>query len=216
MSRHDPLYDWTRAVTIHFPHLSRPQTTVLALWSFGMVLARSCGLSAVATMLSPLLSRSFNTVRQRLREWYQPAARQAGEHRRELDVTTCFAPLLAWVLQGWPVRRLALALDATTLFDRLVVLSLSVVYRGTAIPVAWTVLRANVPGAWKPHWLRLLRWFQGQIDPDWMVIVLTDRGLYAPWLFQAIRRLGWHPLMRITRATGSGPRDGFIPGRCGG
>lgn len=199
MSRHDPLYDWTSAVTTHFPRLSKPQAAVLALWSFGMVLARSCGLSAVATALSPLLSQSWNTVRQRLREWYKPAARKAGTHRRELDVTTCFAPLLAWILQGWPARRLALALDATPLFDRLVVLSLSVVYRGTAIPVAWKVLRANVPHAWKPEWLKLLRWFHGQIDPDWLVLVLTDRGLYAPWLFRAIVRLGWHPLMRITR-----------------
>jgi hypothetical protein len=199
MSRHDPLYDWTDAVTTHFPHLSKPQAVVLALWSFGMVLARSCGLSAVATALSPLLSQAWNTVRQRLREWYKPAARKAGQHRRELDVPTCFAPLLAWILQGWPTPRLALALDATPLFDRLVVLSLSVVYRGTAIPVAWKVLRANVPGAWKPHWLKLLQWFQGQIASDWMVVVLTDRGLYAPWLFQAIIRLGWHPMMRITR-----------------
>jgi hypothetical protein len=29
------------------------------------------------------------------------------------------------------------------------------------------------------------------------VIVLTDRGLYAKWLFQAIQRQGWHPFMRI-------------------
>src|SRR4029434_6741059 len=29
------------------------------------------------------------------------------------------------------------------------------------------------------------------------VIVLTDRGLYAPWLFWRIVRLGWHPFVRI-------------------
>jgi hypothetical protein len=205
MSRHDPLYDWTASVTTHFPHLSKPQAAVLALWSFGMVLARSCALTAVANALSPLIGRCWNTVRERLRDWYKPAARKSGKHRRELDVSACFAPLLAWILEGWPCRRVALALDATSLFDRLVVLSLSIVYRGTAIPVAWKVLHANKPHSWKPEWLRLLRWFHNRIDPDWMVIVLTDRGLYAPWLFHAITRLGWHPMMRITR------RNQFLP-----
>src|SRR5512144_2945898 len=101
MARHNPLYDWTGAVTTHFPHLSKPQATVLALWSFGMVLARSCTLSAVTTALFPLLGRCWNSVRQRLREWYKPAARKAGQCRRELDVSACFAPLLAWILEGW-------------------------------------------------------------------------------------------------------------------
>ena len=104
MSRHDPLDDWTNEVTTQFPHLSKPQAAVLALWSFGIVLAHCCTLSAVATMLSPRIGRSYNTVRQRLREWYKPASDKAGEHRRELEVTTCFAPLLAWILKNWPRR----------------------------------------------------------------------------------------------------------------
>ena len=199
MSRHDPLYDWTAEVATQFPHLSQPQAAVLALWSFGIVLARSCTLSAVANILSPLIGRCYNTVRQRLRDWYKAAPDKAGPHRRELDVTTCFAPLLAWILKNWPCPRVALALDATSLADRLTVLSLSLVYRGTAIPVAWTVLRGNQPHAWKPEWLKLLRWFADQVDPTWTVTVMTDRGLYARWLFQAIVALGWHPMMRVTR-----------------
>src|ERR1700736_1650001 len=199
MSRHVPLYEWTTEVSTHFPHLSKPQAAVLALWSFGIVLARRCTLPAVANILSPLLQTSFNTVRQRLREWYKAAPEKAGPHRRELEVAPCFAPLLAWLLRNWPCSRVALALDATTLGDRLTVLSLSLVYRGTAIPVAWKILRGNQPQAWKPEWLKLLRWFADQVDPAWTVIILTDRGLYARWLFQAIVALDWHPMMRVTR-----------------
>ena len=65
MSRRDPLYQWTHEVTTAFPHLSKPQATVLALWSFGIILARSCALSAVALVLARLLQRQTNTVRQR-------------------------------------------------------------------------------------------------------------------------------------------------------
>ena len=151
MSRRDPLDDWTRTLATHLPHLSKPQVAVLALWSFGMVLARSCCLTAVVDALVPLLNGSFPTLRERLRDWYKRADDKSGDHRRELDVTTCFAPLLQWILKDWPCPRLAVALDATSLFDRLVVLSISIVYRGTAIPVAWKVLRGNVKHPWGPN-----------------------------------------------------------------
>ena len=199
MSRHDPLYDRTDEVATQFPHLSKPPAAVLALWSFGIVLARSCTLPAVANILSPLIGRCYNTVRQRLREWYKAAPEKLGADRRELEVTTCFAPLLAWILKNWPCPRVALALDATSPAGRLTVLSLSLVDRGTAIPIAWKVLRGNRPHSWKPEWLKLLRWFADQVDPTWTVTVMTDRVLYARWLFQEIVALGWHPMMRVTR-----------------
>ena len=85
---------WTTEVSSHFPHLSRPQAGVLALWSLGMVLARSCGLSQVSVLLALLLDQPEETLRQRLREWYYPAADKAGKKRRTLEVETCFAPLL--------------------------------------------------------------------------------------------------------------------------
>ena len=157
MTRPQPLDRWTDQVRMAFPNLSRPQATVLALYSFGMILAQRCGLNSVVTALVPVLGVGFHTLRSRLQEFYQPAAAKSGRQRDQLDVTTCFAPLLAWILQGWKSTRLALALDATSLGDRFTVLSIGVVYRGQAIPVAWKVLHANVPHPWKPEWIALLR-----------------------------------------------------------
>src|SRR5439155_27192029 len=128
----------------------------------------------------------FHTLRSRLQEFYQPAAAKSGRRRAALDVTTCFAPLLAWVLSGWRSPRLALALDATSLGDRFTVLSIGVVYRRAAIPVAWKVLPANVAHAWKPEWLALLDAFSQRVPSGWTVVVMTDRGLYARWLYHAI------------------------------
>ena len=48
----------------------------------------------------------------------------------------CFRALLAWIVGSWSGRQMALALDATTLGDQFVVLAISVVYRGCAVPVA--------------------------------------------------------------------------------
>src|SRR6266481_8045732 len=156
MPRQTPVYAWVEQVVTVFPHLSRPQATVLALYSFGAILAQRCGLNSVAVTLAPLLGLGFSTIRSRLQEFYQPASAKSGDHRRQLDVSTCFAPLLAWILTGWPSIRLALALDATSLGDRFTVLSISVVYRGSAIPVAWKILHANVRHPWKPEWISLL------------------------------------------------------------
>src|SRR5215210_4247641 len=172
MTPQPPLYQWTDQVTTHFPHLSRAQAVVLALWSFGMVLARSCGLSSVALVVAKLLGQRDNTVRQRLREWYREAPAKRGRDRTEIDPTTCLA-------------------------DRLTVLAISVVYRGCAVPVAWTVLRGNTPEAWNPHWQRMLGLLRSRLGDDWTVVVLSDRGLESKTLFETIVGLGWHPLMRV-------------------
>lgn len=92
---------------------------------------------------------------------------------------------------------MALALDATTLGARFVVLAVSVLYRGCAIPVAWTVVRGGEKGAWNPHWLRMLRLLKARLPKAMPVIVLTDRGLFSPPLVRHIKRLKWHPFMRI-------------------
>ncbi len=104
------------------------------------------------------------------------------------------------------------------------VLAISVVYRGCGIPVAWVVVPAGKKGAWRPHWEELLRSLKGVVPAEWQVIVLADRGLYAPWLFEAIVAVGWHPFLRINvggmarrqAGGGWGPLTRFAPtpGRC--
>jgi hypothetical protein len=151
----------------------------------------------VSRFVAEGLERKPNTVRQQLREFCYEAKAKRGGPRQEVKVERCFAPLLAWVLSWWAGTQLALAVDATTLGQRFVVLVVSVVYRGCAIPVAWTVLPATEKHAWRGDWLRMLRQVRAVVPRRFFVIVLADRGLYARWLFQRIVRLGWHPLLRI-------------------
>lgn len=195
-----PLAAWTKEVGERLPHLSKPEGVVLAAWSFAMVLAHSCALTAVAGVLAALWGSQPNTERQRLREFCYPAARKRGTHRRAVVVTDCFAPLLAWILARWPSNHVLLGLDATTLGERFVVLAISVLYRGCAIPVAWAIVPAGRKGAWRPVWERLVAALQpGVPRRDLAVLVLADRGLYAKWLFRALVAQGWHPLLRINR-----------------
>ena len=215
----DTFDPWRATIMTHLSHLSKAQATGLALWSLGMVLARSCALTAVSALLAEGLRQKDNTVRQRLREWCYETQAKRGKKRQEVHVETCFAPVLAWVLSWWTGTQLALALDATTLSDRFVVLAISVVYRGCAIPVAWVVLEAGKKQAWRREWLRMLRQLRPAVPRGWTVIVLTDRGLYARWLFRRIVRVGWHPFLRINnggtfRPAGSPlsrPLTSFVP-----
>jgi hypothetical protein len=208
------LSQWTETVSRHLPHLSRPQARVLALWSFGMILAQSGGITQISALLSLLLGSSEASLRQRLREWLYGAADKKGAQRQEVKVEDCFAPLLRWVLASWPAgeRRLALAIDATTLGQRFTVLSVSVVLRSCAIPVAWKVLIYNEKGSWRPHWEGLLEALRGSVPADWEVIVMADRGLDAPWLFQKIVALGWHP--RLAHQPGGESAAGCPPAVC--
>ncbi len=199
MSRHEELSQWTTCVSTNLPHLSKPQATVLALWSFGITCTRSSGRLTVATFLALLVGQKVATIEQRLYDWCRDATDKAGDHRAELDVTTCFVPLLRWIVRLWRSDQIALTLDATSLSDQFVVLAICVVYRGCAIPVAWTILPAGQKRAWRREWLRMLRQLRGAIPRDWTVLVLADRGLYARWLFRRIVRLHWHPFLRLNQ-----------------
>jgi hypothetical protein len=196
----ESITQWTAQLREHLPELSRPQAKVLAEWSYGVQALQQCGQSQVSQFLALVLNQSVARTRQRLREWtWEKSAKKKGEKRREVTVEKCFASLLKWVISGLPAadRRLALALDATTLKQKFVVLTVSVLYGGCAIPVAWQVRRAQTKGSWRPHWLRLLRQVQPAVPADWSVLVLADRGLFADWLFTELVALGWHPFLRI-------------------
>ncbi len=153
----------------------------------------------VSALLALVLGQQEQTVFQRLREWYLDAHQKSGNKRRKVDVTTCFAPLLRWIVRLWEpeTRQMVLVLDATTLGDRWIILSISVVICCCSIPVAWKVMGGHEKGSWRPHWEGLLTALKGSSLADWRVLVMADRGLYARWLFQAICVCGWHPFLRI-------------------
>jgi hypothetical protein len=90
MSRRHPVYQWAGVLAPHFPELTRPQVVGLALWSYGLVLAGACTLTAVLSALTLATRTRWDSLRSRLKEWYLPAAAKSGTQRRDWDVTVCF------------------------------------------------------------------------------------------------------------------------------
>lgn len=193
----DRLSQWSQQVSTAFGHLSKPQVWGLVLWSAGIALSGAAGIAQISALLALVLEQQEQTVFQHLREWYLDGKHKSGKKRRELDVTTCFAPLLRWIVGLWEDGNRQMVLDATTLGERWTILSISVVIRSCAIPVAWKVLGGHEKGSWRPHWEGLLKHLEGSIPATWQVLVMADRGLYVRWLFQAICACGWHPFLRI-------------------
>src|SRR5882672_5533134 len=98
MTDREGLYQWRAVIEKQLPGLTQAQARVLAEWSLGMVLSRSCALTAVSLWWALAGGQAIWTVRQRLREWCYPVERKRGAKRQALVVETCFAPLLGWVL----------------------------------------------------------------------------------------------------------------------
>src|SRR4051812_18759638 len=205
------LYPIERALPERLPHLRGPQRRGLALWVLGAVLAQSACQAAVLAALLPWAP--YHALRQRLREWLLDGADKACPCAAQVDVERCFAPLLRWVLAWWQGRELALAVDATAHREDAVALVVSVLYRGSAIPVAWAVLPGNVPGPWLGPILRLLRRLRPAVPAGWTVLVLADRGLWSPRLWRRGRRPGWHPPLGLPRRA-AGTSAGSAGPRC--
>jgi hypothetical protein len=209
MSHQLQLTSWKAKLAKRFDHFPASVVAVLALYSFGVILAKVSGLATVVLFLGQHLGGTANALRKRLREFYLDAQDKSGvrqgRQRCDVDVTTAFAPLLRWILSLWTGQTLALAIDVTNLGERFHVLCVSVVVPGTAIPVAWKVLRGGLKEPWNPHWKTLLTTLQPAVPDGWTVIVLSDRGLASAPLFRDIVALGWHPIMRVKKA---GPRGG--------
>src|SRR5256885_3633535 len=167
-----PLPPMERALAERLPHLRPPQRRGLALWVLGAVLAQGACQAAVLAALLPWAP--YHALRQRLREWLLDGAEKKVPCAKQVEVEACFAPLLRWVLRWWQGRDLALAVDATAHRGDVVALVVSVLYRGSAIPVAWTVLPGNAPGAWMGPILRLLRLLRPAVPPGWTVLVLAE------------------------------------------
>jgi len=84
----DRLSQWKQEVSTAFGHLSKPQVWGLVLWSAGIALSGTAGITQISALLALVLEQQEQTVFQRLREWYLDAKHKSGKKRRELDVTS--------------------------------------------------------------------------------------------------------------------------------
>ena len=92
--------------------------------------------NTVATALS--FMGSFETMRQYLRQWLYGGQHRPRPTATQIEVESCFAPLLRWVLYLWKSDSVVLAIDPTMKGDRLNSIVISVAASRTmAQTTAW-------------------------------------------------------------------------------
>lgn len=189
-------------IQTHVPTLPPRQQHALARWVLGAVLAgRANGPSIVSALVTAGVARA-TTLEEAWDAWLAAPAQQTTDPPTAgappvVSPLACGADLLRWSMALWAGGPLVLGMDASLRRDDLVLLRTSVRYRGTAIPIAWVIAPANTPGAWEPHWERMLRWIATVVPTGVSVLVLADQGLWSPRLWAAIRSHGFHPVMRV-------------------
>ena len=190
-------YQIQQTIEMHLPHLSQPQLTGLVLWVFGAILAGSACQSAVVSSLSPLgqmeqpapVSPRMALRRQRPRPSLPDST---GRH----SLLRAPAPMGSGLValrpsgtghrphsQGRPDHRRRHQRPLPQL----------------RIPVAWRIHHATQKGSWMDSIVKLLQQLAPAVPPDMTVIVLCDRGISSPRLWEQIRAQGWHPCMRYRK-----------------
>jgi len=126
------------------------------------------------------------------------------ENDPEVTATWCFHPFArAHLCYGRP-RELVLIIDPTTQDDRVVMLTVSVWYRGRALPLVWAVWAANCPLAGPGFWQRvaaLLAQVAALLPRHIPVIWLADRAFGTPQFTDLLTAYGWHYIVRVQGQT---------------
>lgn len=126
------------------------------------------------------------------------------ENDPELEATLCFHPFARErLLLGRP-RELVLIVDPTLQEDRVVMLSVSVWYRGRALPLAWLVWPANQPLTGEGFWERvetLIDTVAGILPAGVGITWVADRAFGTPAFTDLILARGWHYLVRVQGQT---------------
>lgn len=126
------------------------------------------------------------------------------ENDPEITASLCFHRL-AWQRLRWgKPSELRLAIDPTTQDERVVMLTVSVQYRGRALPLVWAVWPANTPLTGARFWARVATLMDAVADllpVQTRIIWLADRAFGTPAFTDLVTARGWFYIVRVQGQT---------------
>jgi hypothetical protein len=186
------LYQWMEQINQVFSPLTKWQAVGLALFSYGIVVARHCQVSKVAEELGRV--GRIPSVERRLRRWLA---------NRRIDVQLCCAVWSFWVWRSLDSQRAVLCVDETKIADRVGIMMVSLAYEQRAIPLMWRCYRANSAMDYPTQGQVLLVWgllaqVLEALPAGSRPLVQMDRGLgHSSAMLKALNNLGVDYLVRI-------------------
>src|SRR4029453_15658778 len=115
----------------------------------------------------------------------------------KIEVSALYGPLIAHALAQWGNHVLYVALDTSMLWNTYSMIRLSVIYRGRAVPLVWTVLEHGSAQVSYDAYKELLDRATLLLPHPCKVVFLADRGFADTDLMAHLHRLGWHWRLRI-------------------
>ena len=159
----------------------------LAWMVTGLLLTEKISLTAWVPPVHSRAEYAQSTVR-RFERWLDNA---------RINVQELYGPLIQQALADWGDSRLRLALDTSMLWGKYCIVRISVVYRGRAVPLVWTVLEHASSSVAYEVYAYLLDVAAQLVPENCEVVFLADRGFADIDLMQHLKQLGWHWRIRI-------------------
>lgn len=190
------LYQWMQVVERGFPNLLKWQAVGLAVFSYGMVMARHCQLNRVAEELGEW--GRADSLKRRLQGWLA---------NRRINIDWCCYWWVKWVWQQCDLPRPLWLVDETKLGEWIGVLMVSLAFEGRAIPLMWRAYSANskadYPSAGQVQTIAvLLAKVIEALPADSRPIVEADRGIgNSSQMMRAVARLGLTLVFRIKQSS---------------
>ncbi len=118
-------------------------------------------------------------------------------HNRKIQPGSVYRNLVVAALMHWREQRVELALDSSLLWERFVVVRISLIYRGRAIPLAWLVLEQASASVSFVNYAALLPEVMRLLPAGCDGHLLADRGFADTHLMQLALDQGWHFAIRL-------------------
>jgi len=198
------VYQWAKVIHSHFPVLGYWQVLNFALFSIGIVLARSCQVLLVAEELG--FMGKADTVERRLKRFLDNDC---------LDSEKLFPFWIKWLLSSYVGDELDLLVDETKLGKRMGILMVSIAYRQRAIPLIWRCYKANDKAAYPAEGqvqliVDMLQQVKPYIPKGCRYRVQADQGIgNSSQLMRALDREGWQYLFRVQETSMFTTMSGF-------
>jgi len=117
-------------------------------------------------------------------------------HNPKIKPAVVYRDLVTAALLPWAEETALLALDSSVLWEKYVIVRISLIYRGRALPLAWSVLEQGSASVSFVNYAPILEEASRLLPRACQVILLADRGFVDVDLMQRAVRLGWHFTIR--------------------
>jgi hypothetical protein len=182
------LYDTlVQVLSQHQNWVDRRHLKTLACMVAGLIQSGNISLTAWVPYVHSRATFAQSTVR-RFTRWLE---------NERIAVHALYGPLIQQALAEWGAHRVYLALDTSMLWNTYCLVRISIVYRGRAVPLVWSILEHASSSVAYDVYKALLDYVAELLPLSCPVVFTADRGFADTHLMAHLARLGWHWRIRI-------------------